>query len=133
MSYFDHVRCTACKAMLDPESLATVQGQGMSCPRCNAPLSLGDLFGLSAAYAEEESPDLSLDDLVAGYGGGEPAPPAPEPPPRRRPQTTPSTRPASRPHGRATSTGLVHRGPAPEDDDEPAPSALDAMRALRRK
>lgn len=81
MSYFDHVRCTACKAMLDPENLASLPGQGMSCPECKAPLSPADLFGLADAFAEEESPDLSLDDLVAGARRPPPAPEPAGPPP----------------------------------------------------
>ena len=52
--------------MLDPEALGRVPGQGLTCPQCNAPLSLTDLFGLSASFAEEEDEDLGLDDLVSG-------------------------------------------------------------------
>ncbi|MEQ1568702.1 MAG: hypothetical protein ABMA64_23895, partial [Myxococcota bacterium] len=61
MSYFDHVRCHACKTQLDPESLAP----GMTCPNCRTQLSLPDLFGLSAAFDEEDAPNVSLDDLVS--------------------------------------------------------------------
>lgn len=64
MSYFDHVRCNACKAMLDPESLGSVPGQGLSCPRCGAALSLTDLFGIADAFSEEEGPEMSLDDAM---------------------------------------------------------------------
>lgn len=65
MSYFDHVRCHACKAMLDPESLGSVPGQGLSCPKCRAALSLTDLFGLADAFDEDEPAPMSLDDLVS--------------------------------------------------------------------
>lgn len=119
VSYFDHVRCTACKATLDPESLVSVQGQGMSCPQCKAPLSLTDLFGLRDAFAEEESPDLSLDDLVAGPS--RPAAPAPQKPAPRTSGRTPV---------KPTSGGLVRRVAPPE---EAAPSALDLMRSMKKK
>lgn len=61
MSYFDHVRCHACNAVLDPDTL----GPG-KCPRCGVTLSLTDLFGVSAAFSEDDEPHLTLDDLVSG-------------------------------------------------------------------
>lgn len=64
MPYFDHVRCHACKAMLDPESLRTRES-GPTCPKCGVTLSLTDLFGLSSAFAEEEEDPMSIDDLVS--------------------------------------------------------------------
>ncbi len=79
MSYFDHVRCPHCRAMLDPESIGGVQGRGMRCPRCNEQLQLTDLFGVADAFSEEEGASLSLDHAVPGFGEGdrqeEPAPP----------------------------------------------------------
>lgn len=121
MSYFDHVRCHACKAMLDPETLASTPGQGLTCPRCKAALSLTDLFGLADAFAEEEEGPVSLDDLVSG-----PRPAAPKPAPKAARRT-----PSAAPKG---STALVRR---PSDDDEEAPEpeseALAAMRSLKRK
>ncbi len=116
MSYFDHVRCHACRAMLNPEALGRVQGQGLSCPQCGAALSLTDLFGLSASFAEEEAEDLSLDDLVTGPS----RPAAPPPPPRRSPPPP------------ASAGALVRRG-APDDDDGGGSEALDLMRQLKRK
>jgi len=87
MSYFDHVRCPHCNAMLKPESLG---GRGMACPECGGALELKDLFGLSAAFDEDSPPELSLDDLMQSEAqlAGEPArkkqpsaarTPAPEP------------------------------------------------------
>jgi hypothetical protein len=60
VTYFDHVRCHGCKAMLDPDTL----GPGR-CPKCGVTLSLQDLFGLSAALSEEDEEGVTLDDLVA--------------------------------------------------------------------
>lgn len=137
VSYFDHVRCSACKAMLDPENLVSVQGQGASCPVCKAPLSLKDLFGLRDAFAEEESPDLSLDDLVAGAtpsAAPEPAsaPPAAAPGPR----TTKGRVPA-KPSTGAASGALVRRGGGASadagDGTSAGPSALDLMRSMKKK
>jgi hypothetical protein len=83
MSYFDHVRCPHCEAMLDPESIGGVQGRGMRCPRCNKPLQITDLFGIADAFSEEEGANLSLDDAVPGFGGDRPAE-EPAPPPARK-------------------------------------------------
>lgn len=151
MSYFDHVRCHACKSMLDPERLATVQGQGMSCPQCKAPLTLTDLFGLADAFAEDEAPDMTLEDLLAPVPEQDfraaaehsvprrpasPAPGRPAGPAPRRPATpAPSSGEARRLAGPASGTaGLVRRG---ERSEEPAeresPSALDLMRSMRKK
>jgi len=82
MSYFDHVRCPHCRAMLDPESIGGVQGRGMRCPRCNKPLQLTDLFGVADAFSEEEGASLSLDDAVPGFGDRDrqEAPPAADKP-----------------------------------------------------
>jgi hypothetical protein len=103
VSYFDHVRCHACKAMLAPESLGSVAGQGLSCPKCGAALSLPDLFGLSDAFSEDEEQPMSLDDLVT---------------PRPMPHATPGARPPS--------------GPAAKEAEAPS-GALEAMRALKRR
>jgi hypothetical protein len=161
VTYFDHVRCSACKAMIDPESLANKPGQGLSCPRCGAPLSLGDLFGLKDAFSEEDQEELSLDDALskmkaptASVRPPEPAAPRGAPPPKTaaaRPAPTPAPRPAApRPAGGAPKQ---LPGPAPKPGARPAPtparpasppaapstapaeagSALEAMRALRKK
>jgi hypothetical protein len=95
VSYFDHVRCSACKAMLDPESLGSRPGQGLSCPRCGAPLSLGDLFGLKDAFAEEEPEDLSLDDALSRMKDPTASVRPPEPPRSRAAAPRPAARPAA--------------------------------------
>ena len=64
MSYFDHIRCSHCRAQLDPESIGG--RAGMACPHCGGALNPTDLFGLADAFVEDEAPDLSLDDLVPG-------------------------------------------------------------------
>jgi hypothetical protein len=86
MTWFDHVRCHSCRAMLDPEALTA--RTGLTCPQCGAALSLPDLFGVSAAFSEEEEPQVSLDDLVAGPRT---PPPPPAPDPRSSPEPGPST------------------------------------------
>ena len=72
MSYFDHVRCPNCRSMLNPEQLG---GRlGFACPYCGNQLSGKDLFGVAAAFSEEEQPDLTLEDLMRADGGvGAPA------------------------------------------------------------
>lgn len=60
---FDHARCPGCEAILDPDRLKAGP-KGPHCPRCDTPLGLVDLFGVSDAFAEEEQPQLTLDDLV---------------------------------------------------------------------
>lgn len=87
MSYFDHVRCHACRASLDPDQIGK---QGMTCPKCGTQLSLTDLFGVKASFAEEDLPDLGLDDLV-----GKVAQPGADwkplqAPPKRAPGTAPA-------------------------------------------
>jgi hypothetical protein len=127
LSYFDHVRCHACKAMLDPETLASTPGQGLTCPKCKAALSLTDLFGLADAFAEEEEGPVSLDDLVSG----------PRPTPQatsRKPASKPSARRPAAPPAPKGSTALVRR--ASDDADagpDPDSEALHAMRSLKRK
>lgn len=78
MSYFDHIRCSHCRAQLDPDGL---NGRdGLVCPSCGGALNPTDLFGLADAFVEEDEPMLSLDDLVPGRSGpipersAEPAP-----------------------------------------------------------
>ncbi len=61
--YFDHVRCPSCRAAFDPEKVAT-RGRELTCPACGETLRLADLFGLSAAFAEDDQPDLSLEDAI---------------------------------------------------------------------
>jgi hypothetical protein len=123
--YFDHVRCHACKAMLDPENLGGGDGKGLVCPRCGAALDLKDLFGLNAAFDEEEEGPVSLDDLVPSASKPKPAARAPEPPAAKK-APAPGRKPAS-------GTALVHQ-PSSEEDEPPAGgSALEAMRALKKK
>jgi len=61
--YFDHARCPQCGTAFDPEKVATKGGE-MACPACGASLALASLFGLNDAFAEEEQPDLSLEDAI---------------------------------------------------------------------
>ena len=61
--FFDHVKCPSCGAAFDPEKVTT-RGREMTCPSCHAPLALTDLFGLNAAFAEEDQPNLSLEDAI---------------------------------------------------------------------
>lgn len=64
MSYFDHVKCHHCGAMLDPDKLSA----GMTCTRCGGELSLQDLFGVKDAFVGHDDGggnDLGLDDLLA--------------------------------------------------------------------
>ena len=154
MSYFDHVRCHHCKAMLDPERISA----GMTCPQCGNELALSDLFGLKDAFQEEEGPELSLDDLLApGRNNpfaedplrqGRP----PEPSPRAgRPAARPTGGAPSRPAGprgpqrpalgsgpSAAPPGSTHMVPVPrsdDDDDRPGgtPSALELMRKMKKR
>jgi len=114
MSYFDHVRCPSCNAMLKPESLG---GRGMACPECGGPLELKDLFGLAAAFDEEGPPELSLDDLMQSEAqlAGEPprATRAAPPPPRVRPEPQPA--------------------PSARSEEPPVESALDWMKKNRKR
>jgi hypothetical protein len=174
LSYFDHVRCSACKAMIDPEQVASRPGQGISCPRCGAPLSMGDLFGLKDAFLEEEQEELSLDDAIGKMkaptasvapppqaprrAASPPPPPAPPPaaaasgaraPAGAKPVAKPGpAKPAAAPKPAAARqlpgpaapaagkpTAAPAKGPArpPGKEDGAASSALDAMRALRKR
>lgn len=65
--YFDHVKCHSCKAQLDPERIETVEGR-MVCPACGEDLGLTDLFGVKAAFMEEDGPQVTLEDLVPSSG-----------------------------------------------------------------
>lgn len=71
--YFDHARCPSCGISFDPERVE-VRGGAMSCPKCKSQLSLKSLFGLAAAFEEEEPEHMTIDDLVPG-GGANTAPP----------------------------------------------------------
>ena len=76
MSYFDHVKCPNCNAMVDPEKL---DRKGLVCPVCQSDLDLKHLFGLAAAFDEEAPPNLTLDDLMSPTTepfGSSPAPEA---------------------------------------------------------
>ncbi len=63
MSYFDHVRCPACAAHINPEALKVVEGAS-SCPSCNAQIGIRDLFGLKDAFEEDDDDNMTIDDLV---------------------------------------------------------------------
>lgn len=66
--YFDHVRCHNCNAQIDPERIEKVRGK-MACPACGEDLGLSDLFGVKASFLDDDSPNVSLDDLVPGGDG----------------------------------------------------------------
>lgn len=70
MSYFDHIKCSACRAQINPDSLGGSRGEPMKCPACGAQLSMQDLFGVADAFTGfgEDGNRLSLDDAVEGYG-----------------------------------------------------------------
>ena len=117
MSYFDHVRCPHCRAMIDPEKVGG-QSRQMMCPRCNGQLSVVDLFGVGDAFVEEDEPSLTLEDAVPNWGTDESGPSqhqAPPPPPRQ--EQAPNRGP------RATT------GKGGGDQ----PSALDLMRQMKKK
>ena len=63
--YFDHVRCPACGASFNPESVQVHEGV-MSCPHCKSQLQLKSLFGLADAFEEMEGEQMTIDDLVPG-------------------------------------------------------------------
>jgi hypothetical protein len=139
VTYFDHVRCSACKAMLDPESLANKPGQGLSCPRCGAPLALGDLFGLKDAFAEEDQEDLSLDDVLSKMRAPTASVAPPSTPPGRASAPPPRAaaapgKPAARPAAPAAAAKAAPRqlpGPAPAAKAAPRPAAPAAKAAPR--
>ncbi len=81
-TYFDHARCPSCGATFDPEQVVP-RGDGFQCPACGAQLGMKALFGLAAAFDEEEPPDVTLDDLVPGSPAA--------PPPRRAEAGTPAS------------------------------------------
>jgi hypothetical protein len=66
---FDHARCPSCNGIIDPEKLVAGE-KGPLCPYCNATLSLVDLFGVAAQFAEgdDDGNNLTLDDLVGTPG-----------------------------------------------------------------
>lgn len=61
--YFDHVKCPNCDATFEPEMLSSL-GNTLACPRCGGGLSLRSLFGIAAAFSEEDAPEMGIDDLV---------------------------------------------------------------------
>lgn len=129
--------------MLDPESLHG----GMQCPRCGAELQLQDLFGLSAAFAEEEEPELSLDDAMPGMAAGGPGPgqraaagrgptPGPAKPRQLAGPAAPTTgRPA--PRGAPQANALVPKGgggaEVPRVAPKAAPTAADLIAEFKKK
>ncbi len=68
MSYFDHVRCPSCKAHIDPEKVEVQEGVAV-CPSCKAQIGIKDMFGLKAAFDEDDDDNMSIDDLVGGGPG----------------------------------------------------------------
>jgi hypothetical protein len=143
VSYFDHVKCHHCGAMLDPDKLSA----GMQCTSCGGELALADLFGIKDAFSENDSPELSLDDLLApgpnnpyaedplkqGQSPLNSAPPGRSAP---RPAAAPPARPpasASRPAAPG-SRGMVHVPRQDDGDDDlgGTPSALELMRRMKK-
>ena len=120
MSYFDHAKCPSCRTQFDPERVQVIRGRA-SCPACGAELGVTDYFGLRAAFAEEDEPTPSLDDLVPGFGGG----------PRQKPPERPAPSPSAAPAEAQSSSTLARRPSSSEDDEESAPmSVLDRLRKL---
>ncbi|TNE88937.1 MAG: hypothetical protein EP330_13075 [Deltaproteobacteria bacterium] len=120
MSYFDHVKCTSCRAQLDPESLVAIQGT-VRCPRCGGHIAMKDLFGLRDAFAEEDAPQVTIDDLVPGG-------------PARGGASTASRGPArAAPRHAPPSDGRQLPARTGEAADEGGGSAMDALRSLRKK
>ncbi|MCO4746142.1 MAG: hypothetical protein KC912_15200 [Proteobacteria bacterium] len=109
MSYFDHVKCSSCRAQLDPESLVTIQGTAR-CPRCGGQISLTDLFGVADAFVGDDAPNVGIDDLVPG------GPSRSRPSPSRAAPTPGRQVPARR--GEAGESG--------------GGSALDALRSMKK-
>jgi hypothetical protein len=115
--------------MLDPEQLG---GRlGFACPHCGHQLSGKDLFGVAAAFSEEEQPELSLEDLMKPDGGvGTPQdlgglPHATQQALRRE---------ASASQSRAKQRGHVVHLPGDDDDDDTrGGSALDLMRKMKKR
>lgn len=68
MSYFDHVRCPSCKAHIDPEKVEVHQGVAV-CPSCGTQIGIKDMFGLKAAFDEDDDDNMTIDDLVGGGPG----------------------------------------------------------------
>ncbi len=119
MSYFDHVRCPNCRSMLDPEQLGGRSGFG--CPHCGKQLSAASLFGLSAAFSEEETPDLTLEDLMKPDGGlGDPGETSGLPFAARQAAGPPSE-----------STEIVRA--EDEGEGEGGGSAMDLMRKMKKR
>lgn len=112
LSYFDHARCISCGAQFDPETVVPRE-DGFACPACGAQLALKSLFGLKAAFDEDEAPVMTLDDAVPGFG----APPAS---PGR------GAEPAE-----ATAGVPARRGAGA--DAVGSPTALDVLRDLKRR
>jgi len=69
MSYFDHVRCPSCNAHIDPERLEVQEGVAV-CPSCQSQIGIKDMFGLRAAFDEDEDDTMGIDDLVPGGSSG---------------------------------------------------------------
>ena len=63
--YFDHARCPSCGISFDPERVEVHEG-AMACPGCKSQLQLKSLFGLAAAFEEEEAEHMTINDLIPG-------------------------------------------------------------------
>ncbi len=124
MSYFDHVRCHACRGSLDPEEIGP---QGMACPKCGVQLSLTDLFGVKASFAEDDLPELGLDDLMGKVAqpGADYRPP---PPPPKKPRETAAqpAKPAPTTAGKGPIRPTVIRAASPAPVPTPAPPPAPA-------
>jgi hypothetical protein len=112
----------------------------MACPYCGHELGVAALFGVGDQFSEAQGPSLSLDDLVpedgnnsawAGEGGYAPdplmgsMPLGAKQPKARRAEPKQKEQPWDRNRGQ-----MVHVNQDGDDDDEPAASALDALKKL---
>lgn len=130
--YFDHVRCPSCGAQFDPESIAT-QGGAAVCPSCRSQLDVKSLFGVAAHLAEADSPDVGIDDLVAGSGPAEAWRSTGGYDPLRG-QAPQGQRNPSRGPARGAPPGSTHMVRHGQDDQEraaPATGPSAVLRALR--
>ena len=113
LSYFDHARCTSCGAQFDPETVVPRE-DGFACPACGSQLALKSLFGLKAAFDEDEAPAMTLDDAVPGFG--------PPPPATSAGQRGPGEGALSPPAARSGTGGPTG-----------SQTALDVLRDLKRR
>jgi len=131
--YFDHARCPTCGASFDPDKLAVRDGHP-ACPHCGGQMKLVDMFGIADAFAEDDEPELTLEDAIPEWDGQSPRPQ----------QQAPSTEAPRRDArgGARTHIPVSTQDVRPSSDNLPAPtkgggrgpqSAMDAMRQLKNK